>query len=73
MPGEGRALTHTKLSLGVQLEALWAADFILFCKAKGVGPKHTRAPYPRRPGTDSSPGRMRLPPASLARSMSPRP
>lgn len=54
MPGEGRALTHTKLSLRVQLEALGAAGFILFCKAKGMGPERTRALCPRHPGTDSS-------------------
>lgn len=34
-PREGKALTHTKLSLGIQLKAHWAADFILFCKPKG--------------------------------------
>lgn len=33
--GRGKALTHTKLSLGIQLKALRAADFILVYKAKG--------------------------------------
>lgn len=44
--GIGGALTHTKLSLGVQLKALWAANFILFCKARGTGPQ---APGDRGP------------------------
>lgn len=40
--GGERVLTHTKLSLGVQLEAFWAADFILFCKAKKTVPRDRR-------------------------------
>lgn len=50
LAGAGRVLTHTELSLGVQLKALWAADLILFCKAKGTGPEFMWAPVPKVPG-----------------------